>query len=161
MSNVSLHGIPLRAFVYFLRLTAPIFLVVGAVHLVLGVGADVLLGAQLPPEAVLDAALNSQNRFYGAAFSLYGVLFYLCSKNVPKYATVLRGGACALGVHCHSWCAAAASSGAARVGIDSSTTGSLVAWQGQPCGLTLRSSRRATACGLPTRLSSNVGLAPV
>ena len=39
MSNVSLHGIPLRAFVYFLRLTAPIFLVVGAVHLVLGVGA--------------------------------------------------------------------------------------------------------------------------
>lgn len=74
----------------FLKIAAPIFILVGALHLVLGVGADVLLGARLPGEALSDAALNSQNRFYGVAFSLYGVLFYLCSTDLAKYATVLR-----------------------------------------------------------------------
>ena len=74
----------------FLKVAAPIFVVVGALHLVLGVGADVLLGAKLPAEALSDAALNSQNRFYGVAFSLYGVLLYLCATDLPKYATVLR-----------------------------------------------------------------------
>jgi len=73
-----------------LRLSAPIFLLVGALHLALGVGADVLLGAKLAAEAVADPALDSQNRFYGVAFSLYGVLFFVCASNIPKYATVLR-----------------------------------------------------------------------
>lgn len=74
----------------FLKFAAPIFVLVGVLHLVLGVGADVLLGAKLPAEALADAALNSQNRFYGVAFSLYGVLLYLCATGLPRYATVLR-----------------------------------------------------------------------
>ena len=74
----------------FLKIAASVFVLVGALHLVLGVGADVLLGANLPAEALSDAALNSQNRFYGVAFSLYGVLLYLCATDLPKYATVLR-----------------------------------------------------------------------
>jgi hypothetical protein len=74
----------------FLKLVAPVFVLVGAAHLALGVGADVLLGAKLPPEALSDATLNSQNRFYGIAFTLYGVLFYLCATDLRKYATVLR-----------------------------------------------------------------------
>jgi hypothetical protein len=74
----------------FLKISAPTFVLVGALHLALGVGADVLLGAQLPAEALSDAALNSQNRFYGVAFSLYGVLLYLCATDLSKYATVLR-----------------------------------------------------------------------
>jgi hypothetical protein len=74
----------------FLKIAAPVFVLVGALHLVLGVGADVLLGAKLPAEALADAALNSQNRFYGIAFSLYGVLLYLCATDLSKYATVLR-----------------------------------------------------------------------
>jgi hypothetical protein len=74
----------------FLRVTAPIFLFVGALHIVLGVNADVLLGARLPPEIIADPALDSQNRFYGAAFTLYGVLIWLCASDVAKYATVLR-----------------------------------------------------------------------
>jgi hypothetical protein len=52
----------------FLKLVAPVFVLVGALHLVLGVGADALLGARLPAEAFTDPALNSQNRFYGVAF---------------------------------------------------------------------------------------------
>jgi hypothetical protein len=74
----------------FLKLVAPVFALVGAVHLALGVGADVLLGAKLPPEALGDATLDSQNRFYGIAFTLYGVLLYLCATDLRKYATVLR-----------------------------------------------------------------------
>lgn len=74
----------------FLKVVAPVFVAVGALHLALGVGADVLLGAKLPAEALGDPALNSQNRFYGMAFGLYGVLFYLCATDLPKYATVLR-----------------------------------------------------------------------
>jgi hypothetical protein len=85
----------MRAFVLFLRLVAPVFLAVGALHLVLGLGADALLGAKVSPDALADPALNSQNRFYGVAFTLYGVLFLLCATDVPKYAAVLR---CALWV---------------------------------------------------------------
>jgi Domain of unknown function (DUF4345) len=74
----------------FLKIVSPVFLLVAALHLVLGANADVLLGAKLPPEALADATLNSQNRFYGIAFSLYGVLLYLCATDLPRYATVLR-----------------------------------------------------------------------
>ncbi len=80
----------MHLFALFLKAAAPVFLLVGALHLVLGVGADVLLGAKLPAEALADAALDSQNRFYGIAFTLYGVLLYLCATDLPKYATVLR-----------------------------------------------------------------------
>jgi hypothetical protein len=74
----------------FLKLVSPVFGIVGALHLAFGVGADVLLGARLPSEALSDAALDSQNRFYGVAFVLYGVLLYLCATDLRKYATVLR-----------------------------------------------------------------------
>jgi hypothetical protein len=80
----------MRSLVLVLRLLAPVFFVVGALHLLLGLGADALLGAHVSPEAMTDPALDSQNRFYGVAFTLYGVLLFLCSTDVPKYATVLR-----------------------------------------------------------------------
>jgi hypothetical protein len=79
-----------RALALFLKVAAPVFVLVGALHLALGVGADVLLGARLPAEALGDAALDSQNRFYGVAFGLYGVLLYLSATDLSKYATVLR-----------------------------------------------------------------------
>jgi hypothetical protein len=63
---------------------------VAALHLVLGLNADALLGARIPVEVIADPALDSQNRFYGTAFALYGVLLWLCSLDVSKYATVLR-----------------------------------------------------------------------
>lgn len=74
----------------FLKLVSPLFGVVGALHLALGAGADVLLGAKLPAEALADATLDSQNRFYGIAFTLYGVLLFLCATDLRRYATVLR-----------------------------------------------------------------------
>ena len=80
----------MQIFTLLLRFTAPVFLLVGALHLALGVGAEVMLGAMLPSAALSDAVLDSQNRFYGIAFTLYGVLFLICASDLHKYATVLR-----------------------------------------------------------------------
>jgi len=80
----------MRSLVLVLKLLAPVFFIVGALHLVLGLGADALLGAKVSAEAMTDPALDSQNRFYAVAFTLYGVLLFLCSTDIPKYATVLR-----------------------------------------------------------------------
>ena len=47
----------MQSFALVLRLAAPVFLMVGALHLALGVEADVLLGATLTAEAVADTTL--------------------------------------------------------------------------------------------------------
>jgi hypothetical protein len=80
----------MRALALFLRLVAPVFLLVGGLHLGLGLGAEVLLGAHIPAEVLADPVLDSQNRFYGVAFTLYGVLLILCSTDIRRYAVVLR-----------------------------------------------------------------------
>jgi len=80
----------MKGFSTFLRVVAPVFILVGALHLVLGVSADVLLGAKIPLAVIADPALDSQNRFYGTSFALYGMLLWLCASDVAKYATVLR-----------------------------------------------------------------------
>jgi hypothetical protein len=80
----------MRAYSIVLRVLAPLFILVGAVHLFLGLGADSLLGARISAEVLADPALDSQNRFYGVSFALYGVLLLLCSTDLARYATVLR-----------------------------------------------------------------------
>ena len=80
----------MRMFCLFLRIAAPLFVAVGALHLAFGLGADVMLGARLPAEVLNDAALDSQNRFYGVAFTIYGLLFWLCASDLHRYATVFR-----------------------------------------------------------------------
>jgi hypothetical protein len=80
----------MRPLALLLKIVAPLFVLVAALHLALGAGADVLLGAKVSAEALADPTVNSQNRFYGVAFSLYGVLLYLCATDLPKYATVAR-----------------------------------------------------------------------
>ena len=84
----------MRRFALFLKLLAPIFLFVGGLHLILGLGADAMLGAQVPPDAMRDPALNSQNRFYGIAFTLYGVLLFLCAtvfQSTPLFCGAFSG----------------------------------------------------------------------
>ncbi len=73
-----------------LKLIAPIFIIVGILHLVLGPGAEVLLGARIPAESLADPVLDSQNRFYGVSFTLYGVLLFLCATDIRRYSTVLK-----------------------------------------------------------------------
>lgn len=73
-----------------LKLAAPIFILVGCLHLLLGLSADVMLGAQIPSTVLADPVLDSQNRFYGISFTLYGVLLWLCADNIKQYSSVLR-----------------------------------------------------------------------
>jgi hypothetical protein len=80
----------MRALALVLKVVAPVFFIVGALHLALGLGADAMLGAKVPADVMADPALDSQTRFYGVALTLYGVLLFLCSTDMPKYATVLR-----------------------------------------------------------------------
>ena len=73
-----------------LRIAAAVFIVVAGLHLSFGLDADRMLGAVVPAATVAEPSLDSQNRFYGVAFSLYGVLLYLCASDLRRYAAVLR-----------------------------------------------------------------------
>ncbi|MFZ5734730.1 MAG: DUF4345 domain-containing protein [Pseudomonadota bacterium] len=84
------YGAAMKGIGFFLRICGAVILVVGALHLVLGLNADVLLGARLPAATIADPALDSQNRFYGVTFTLYGVLCFLGATDVVRYAPVLR-----------------------------------------------------------------------
>ncbi len=81
-----------------LRLTllalGTIVALVGFLHIVLGPQADVLLGAQASPESLSDPTLDSQNRFYGAAFLLYAAVFIHCSSDMVRYRTLLSMAMC-------------------------------------------------------------------
>ncbi len=89
----------MRAFTLFLKWLAPIPVLVGLLHLLLGLRADVLLGARLPDPVLADPVLDSQSRFYGVAFMGYGALIYLCATDLRKYAAVfgIMGGFLVLG----------------------------------------------------------------
>ena len=80
----------MRIFALVLRIFALVIFLVSVLHLVLGVGADVLLGAKIPAAAISDPTLDSQNRFYGVYFSLSAVLLLVCASDILRYATVLR-----------------------------------------------------------------------
>lgn len=78
-----------------LRLAAVVIIMVSGLHLALGLGADVLLGAKVPPDVVRDPVLDSQNRFLGTAFALYGVLLALAATDVKRHSVMLQ---------CCLWC---------------------------------------------------------
>ncbi len=80
----------MRALTIFLKLLAPVPVLVGLFHFFMGAGADALLGAKLPAEVLSDPVLDSQNRFYGTVFMGYGVLVFLCAADLRKYASILR-----------------------------------------------------------------------
>ena len=74
----------------FLRLFAIICVAVGLLHLSLGLHADNLLGADLGLEVISNATLDSQNRFYGAAFMLFGVVTWICVADLKQNAQLFR-----------------------------------------------------------------------
>lgn len=79
----------MRVFARILQLSALVFFAVAAVHLVLGLGADALLGAALSPETLAEPSLDSQNRFYGMAFAIYGVVLWLCAGDLARHRPML------------------------------------------------------------------------
>lgn len=71
-----------------LKLISPVFIVIGLVHLSIGLNADLALGAMMPASVIDDPVLDSQNRFFGVSFTINGFLFYLCSTDLFKYRSV-------------------------------------------------------------------------
>jgi Domain of unknown function (DUF4345) len=93
-----------------LRLTGVICIAVALLHGMLGVSGDGVLGIGVP--SLIDPSLDSQNRFYGVAFGLYGVLLWMGGGDVRRYARVLKaifvlmflaGVARGLAVVAHGW----------------------------------------------------------
>ena len=80
----------MAALTTLLKFIAPIPMVVGLMHIVLGLQTDVLLGAKVAVELLSDPVLDSQNRFYGAIFMGYGALIFLCTTNLRQHATLFR-----------------------------------------------------------------------
>lgn len=80
----------MSAFARTLRFLAPVILAVALAHLLLGTRAEALLGARLPSEVALDPVLDSQDRFYGVAFAVFGVLLWQCAADLVKYQSILR-----------------------------------------------------------------------
>ena len=80
----------IKNFQLMLRIFGAIIFVVSASHLFLGLRADALLGANISSAVLAEPTLDSQNRFYGAAFAIYGVLLLLCATDIRRYEPVLR-----------------------------------------------------------------------
>jgi hypothetical protein len=76
--------------ILFLRMMAITILLAGSSHLLLGVGAEALLGAKLSAETLAEPSLNSQNRFYGTSYMLYGILLWVCTRDMDRYAPIFR-----------------------------------------------------------------------
>jgi hypothetical protein len=81
---------PLKSLSLVLRLVSLVFFGVAAVHLILGLGADQLLGAVVPAEALTEPSLDSQNRFYGVSFAFYGLAFYICAGDLKRFRPILE-----------------------------------------------------------------------
>jgi Domain of unknown function (DUF4345) len=75
----------------FLRLFAIGCALVSLLHITFGLGADNMLGAGLSREILSNPTLDSQNRFYGATFMLFGWTAWLCASDPKRYRTLLQG----------------------------------------------------------------------
>ena len=77
-------------FTIALKTLGPVFFIVAALHLVLGLGADGLLGAQITEQMRTEPTLDSQNRFCGVAFAVYGAILLICAKDLNRYEPILK-----------------------------------------------------------------------
>ena len=78
------------AFERTLKVLAVAIFGISALHILVGVASETLLGSGISATSILDPNLDSQNRFYGAAFALFGVVWWLASANVNGYQHLLR-----------------------------------------------------------------------
>ena len=74
----------------FLKLAGAVIVLIGLLHASLGVSADRMLDTTVPSVAVEHPSLDSQNRFYGATFAVFGVLLWMCSTDMARYSAVFR-----------------------------------------------------------------------
>ena len=68
-----------------LRALGSAFIAVAGLHLCIGLGADAVLGSPVTAEMMGNASFDNQNRFYGVAFSLLGVVLWIATTDMPRY----------------------------------------------------------------------------
>ena len=56
----------------------------------MGAKADRLLDPSIPLETVQHPSVDSQIRFYGGAFSVYGALLWMCANDMTNYVDVFK-----------------------------------------------------------------------
>jgi hypothetical protein len=78
----------MRLLALTLRIVAVAIFGIAALHILFGPTADTWLGAVLSVESLTDPVLDSQNRFYGAAFALYGAVLWLTATDPHRYQTI-------------------------------------------------------------------------
>jgi Domain of unknown function (DUF4345) len=74
-------------FIWAIRALGVGCIIAGLTHVVLGLGADTLLGAA---KIGSDATRDSQDRFYGAIFAVYGFLMFLFVTDLRRYGPALK-----------------------------------------------------------------------
>ena len=79
----------MNIFQWTLRVMGSGIVLIALGHIILGPYSEVLLGSNISELSMLDPTVDSQNRFYGTVFSLFGVLLILCSRNVLANKTIL------------------------------------------------------------------------
>jgi|JI9StandDraft_1071089.scaffolds.fasta_scaffold04667_11 hypothetical protein len=79
----------MRAFRSTLVALAIAFAAVAALHFLLGLGADRLLGIELDDAVIASPGLSSQNRFFGTSYLLYAVVLCLAARDVERYRPIL------------------------------------------------------------------------
>ena len=62
---------------------------VSLIHVLFGVSSETFLGSSISETSLVDANLDSQNRFYGAAFSLFSVVWWIGSTDLERYKLLL------------------------------------------------------------------------
>lgn len=71
-----------------LRLLAIGCFVPAVLHVAFGVAGESLIGAPVPDG--IDPSLDSQNRFYGASFAIYGALLWYCARDLRGHGGLLK-----------------------------------------------------------------------
>lgn len=79
------------AFKTVLKLFATVALVTGAIDFTLGLAGQQAIGALLSDEGFRDPVINSQIRYLGTIWLGFGIMLYICSSNIHKYADFIRG----------------------------------------------------------------------
>ena len=80
----------METFKLTLQIIAALIIGIALLHGALGHGAETLIGISVPDAARTDPSQDSQNRFFGLAFGLYGVVLLLVASDLQRYAVLLN-----------------------------------------------------------------------
>jgi hypothetical protein len=76
--------------IVLLKIFSVVIVAIAGLKVVLGAKADQLLDPTISKETITHPSVDSQVRFYGCAFAVYGILLWMCSNDMTRYASVFK-----------------------------------------------------------------------